>query len=233
MRRQRLLAVVTSIFMGLGGWFAIFSCDAKQQATRIQNAVWVTTLAGPRLAVHEQLDRSSDDGSWTVERMILLDPLTGAPDEPWYAHFDGDERAVLKSARGGFLWFQVGFGSMAPYFLVPATGGKSVAVQSLESEYAAVPKPWYSVTVGGDGLISVEADDRTQWQIDVGNHTATPGATAPAGWRPSSQWDGLGFIDAPTPRGPSSPPAARTPGFSVKASFASASVRSLPTGPRW
>ncbi len=66
---------------------------------------------------------------------MLLDPLTGVAGAPWFAHFDGDDRAALRSARGGFLWFQVGFG-----------------------------------------------------------------ASAPAGWRPPAQWEGLGFIVVPTQR---------------------------------
>lgn len=200
MNRKHVLAVVSSVLVSLGCWFTVASCDSRQSADRIQNAVWATTPAGPRLAVHEQIDRSSDNGSWTVERVILIDPLAGVTGEPWFAHFDSEERGVLMSARGGFLWFQVGFGSGSPYFRVPATGGKAVPLMSLASEYPAVPKPWYSASVGSDGLLYVEADDRTHWHIDVGTHTASLDPTPPVGWRPALQWEGLGFVDAPTQR---------------------------------
>lgn len=200
MNRNHLLAVLPTVLLSVGCWFAISSCDSRQSADRIQNVVWATTPAGPRLVVHEQIDRSSDNGSWTVERIILIDPLTGVPAEPWFAHFDTEERGVLQCARGGFLWFQVGFGSSSPYFLLPSTGGTPVPVTALASEYPAVPKPWYSATVGSDGLIYVEADDRTRWHVDVGTHTATPDLAVPAGWRPPAQWGGLGFVDVPTQR---------------------------------
>jgi hypothetical protein len=199
-KRTTLAAVFPGLLVCVGVWFADSSCDSRQTADRIQNAVWATTPAGPRLVLHEQIDRSSDNGSWTVERIVLIDPLTGVPTEPWFAHFDGEERAVLHNARGGFLWFQVGFGSLSPFFLVPATGGKSVPLSALPSQYPAVTAPWYSATVGGDGLIYVEADDRTSWHIDVGTHTASLDAKAPVGWHPAMQWEGLGFIDAPTQR---------------------------------
>ena len=200
MTRKVLLPVLLTLMFLAAGWFGVESCDRKQSADRIPYAVWATTPSGDRLILHEQLDRSSDNGSWTVERMVAIDPLTGAAADPWFAKLEGDDRVVLRGARGSSLWFQVG----PAFFVVPSTGGAPRPLTSLAAAYPSVPAPWYSAGVDSEGLVRVEADDRSHWSIDVSTQVAVKDASAPEGWRPATQWPGpsgmLGFVDVPTQR---------------------------------
>ncbi|MDP2274915.1 MAG: hypothetical protein Q8K32_29505 [Archangium sp.] len=200
MTRKVLLPVLPTLMLMAGLWFGIESCDRTSAADRIPSAVWVATPEGARLVVHEQIDRSSDTGSWTVDRMVAIDPQTGVVGEPWFVKFDGDEQVVLQGTRGRSLWFQAG----KEFFVVPTVGGVLRPLRSLAAQYPVVPAPWYSVNVDSEGLVRVEADDRSHWHIDVSTQRAEKDASAPVGWRPSTQWAGasgrLGFVDVPTQR---------------------------------
>ncbi len=200
MTRKFLLPAVSTLLLTASIWFGFESCDRRQAADRVSFAVWATTPAGARVILHEQLDRSNDSDSWTVNRMVAIDPLTGAVSDPWFVHFESDDRVVLRGARGSSLWFQVG----AESFVVPAAGGAPLPLASLAAQYPLIPAPWYSATVDVEGLVRVEADDRSHWHIDMGTQLAERDTSAPEGWRPATQWAGasgaLGFVDVPVQR---------------------------------
>lgn len=164
LERWRLLGVClfAAAALGVVVWFVLVG----QSATTVENAVWLSGSEGPVLLVHERLARDSDSGSYTVNRMLQVDPRTGRVRRQSNIEVEKDAPLTVMSGRGSHYFAYQGDAWQGTYTLL-GLDDSGQSIKSLEPQYPSVLAPWYNYAPLRDGLLLVESDDKHVWQIDI------------------------------------------------------------------
>jgi hypothetical protein len=153
------------------GMLLLRGCDEQQPASSVGNALWYEGAGGPRLLVMESLGRSGDTESYTVNRLVALDPATGAQTDTWVLETSDDRGLLLWAARGPWVW-TLGGDSWHPELAVRKPGEEPIAVGDLAGRFPQIAGPWAGAIVTEEGLLRVESDDKKRWEIDLAADTA-------------------------------------------------------------